>query len=121
MRMARDAYPHLKFDDNGELRIPDDLADAQAIELTADIFKVLATPSRLRILLALSHSPLTVSELVLLTNLSQPLVSQHLRTLRNQRLVSVQRSGREAHYEVTDHHVAHIIHDALAHSAELCD
>ncbi|PMD04372.1 transcriptional regulator, partial [Brevibacterium paucivorans] len=69
MRMARDAYPHLKFDDNGEPCIPDDLTDAQAIELTADIFKVLATPSRLRILLALSHSPLTVSELVLLTNL----------------------------------------------------
>ena len=50
--------------------------------------------------------------------MSQPLVSQHLRILRGARLVGVERHGREAVYSLTDHHVAHIVVDAVNHSKE---
>lgn len=93
----------------------DDLA---AIERTAEVFKALATPSRLRILLVLSHGQSTVTNIVDITGLSQPLVSQHLKLLRGLRLVSVQRLGREAIYSLKDDHVAHIILDAMAHTTE---
>lgn len=92
--------------------------DTVAIERTAEVFKALATPSRLRILLVLSHGRSTVTNIVELTGLSQPLVSQHLKLLRGLHLVSVQRSGREAIYSLKDDHVAHIILDAMEHSTE---
>jgi DNA-binding transcriptional ArsR family regulator len=50
--------------------------------------------------------------------MSQPLVSQHLRILRGARLVGVERHGREAVYSLIDHHVAHIVVDAVNHSKE---
>lgn len=90
----------------------------ESIERTAEVFKALAAPSRLRILLVLSEGPSSVSNLVVETRLSQPLVSQHLKLLRGLHLVGVERSGREAIYALADDHVAHVIHDAIAHSDE---
>lgn len=84
----------------------------------AALFKALSSASRLALLFELSAQPRTVSFLADATGLSQPLVSQHLRTLKNAGLVDVSRQGREAHYSVTDAHVAHIVADALSHAEE---
>ena len=43
----------------------------------------------------LAEAPATVSDLVLMTDLSQPLVSWHLRRLRVAGVVTTKRSGRE--------------------------
>jgi DNA-binding transcriptional ArsR family regulator len=59
-----------------------------------------------------------VHELVERLEMSQPLVSQHLRVLRGARLVGVERHGREAVYSLIDHHVAHIVADAVNHAKE---
>jgi ArsR family transcriptional regulator, zinc-responsive transcriptional repressor len=48
----------------------------------------------------------------------QPLISQHLRVLRSERLVTGRRRGREVAYELIDNHVAHIVRDAVSHSTE---
>ena len=50
--------------------------------------------------------------------MSQPLVSQHLRTLRQAGLVATVRSGKEVVYHLADQHVANLIADALAHAQE---
>jgi DNA-binding transcriptional ArsR family regulator len=57
--------------------------------------KALADPSRLRIVQRLAAGPATVTELIEHVGLSQPLVSWHLRTLRQTGLVETHRSGRE--------------------------
>lgn len=88
------------------------------LERTAEIFGALAAVSRLRILLSLVDGAQTVTETVEATGLSQPLVSQHLKTLKSLRLVRVRRCGREAFYAVEDEHVLTIVHDALAHVRE---
>ena len=59
-----------------------------------------------------------MSALVEATNLSQPLVSQHLRLLRGINLVTATKSGRETIYSLTDDHVARVIQDAITHSQE---
>lgn len=59
-----------------------------------------------------------MSSLVEQSGLSQPLVSQHLRTLRAGDLVAVTRSGRESVYEIADHHVVHLVEDAIVHVLE---
>lgn len=53
-----------------------------------------------------------------MTGLSQRLVSQHLKLLRGNNLVTVTRTGREALYALADEHVAHVIRDTIAHTRE---
>ena len=108
-----------KIHPEGDCDIPTEFSSQKNISLTAELSKALATPSRLKILLTLSHGPASVSKIVIATELSQPLVSQHLKVLRGIHLVSVQRDGREAIYSLMDDHVAHIILDAMAHVNEL--
>ncbi len=83
-----------------------------------ELLKVLSAPTRLAIVVALDERPCRVHELVERLGLSQPLVSQHLRVLRNARLVRPERNGREATYSLVDRHVAHIASDAIRHAGE---
>ena len=91
---------------------------AEDLEPAAELFKVLSSASRLRLLRELERERSTVGGLAERTGLSQPLVSQHLRTLRSAGLVAVERIGREAHYSVADTHVTHIVDDAVRHALE---
>jgi ArsR family transcriptional regulator len=85
---------------------------------TADLFKALSSPLRLAIVHQVHEEPKCVHELVELLGVSQPLVSQHLRVLRAARVVHGERRGREIAYVLTDHHIGHIVSDALAHTQE---
>lgn len=82
------------------------------------LFGALAAPVRAAIVHRLSLGPCTVSELVTNLDVSQPLVSQHLRTLRDRGLVVGDRLGREMQYRLADEHVAHFFLDAYQHSLE---
>lgn len=62
--------------------------------------KAVGNASRYRLVEALFRGPKTVSELVKLTKLSQPLVSQHLKVLKASGLVSDERHGQEVVYTV---------------------
>ncbi|WP_022877356.1 helix-turn-helix transcriptional regulator [Microbacterium sp. B19] len=84
----------------------------------AELFKVLGNESRLALVWLLSTGPLTVGALADKAGLSQPLVSQHLRTLRQAGLVTSEREGKEIRYALADQHVAHVVLDAIAHVQE---
>jgi DNA-binding transcriptional ArsR family regulator len=90
----------------------------KGFEAAGELLKVLSAPARLAIVAELAEQPRFVHELVDRLGMSQPLVSQHLRVLRGARLVGVERHGREATYSLVDHHVAHIVADAVHHSKE---
>ncbi len=83
-----------------------------------ELLKALANPLRLAIVVELDHGPRCVHELVESLQASQPLVSQHLRVLRQASLVASERQGREIVYSLTDEHVAHIVGDAINHAEE---
>ncbi len=57
------------------------------LETVAELFKTLSDPTRLRILNTLTLDCQSVSSIVEATQLSQPLVSHHLRLLRDRGLV----------------------------------
>lgn len=84
----------------------------------AQLFKVLGSESRLRLLYLIGRDPRTVKALADATGMSQPLVSQHLRTLRQAGIATTTRSGKEITYRLADDHVTHVINDALAHVLE---
>lgn len=84
----------------------------------AELLRALANPHRVAIVVELGHGERCVHELVEVLGAPQPLVSQHLRVLRDERLVSGRRRGREVAYALVDQHVAHIVGDAVAHATE---
>ena len=74
---------------------------AEKIELKelTHFFYALKEAWRLRMLCVLAETAeLTVSELAEQLDISQPLVSWHLRRLRQAHIVSVRREGRESFY-----------------------
>lgn len=93
--------------------------DVDAIERATEMFRVLSNPARLAIVRELAEGDRAVHELVTALELPQPRVSEHLATLRAARLVERSRSGRSVSYHLVDHHVAHIVEDAVTHAAEI--
>lgn len=92
-------------------------AGTSQIEELAGIFKVLADPTRLRILtLLVADGGMCVHELCLRVGMSQPAVSHQLRVLRQARLVHGQRRGREIFYALDDHHVVGLLSEGLTHA-----
>lgn len=87
-------------------------------EDVAELFRALGSPVRIAVISLLAEGELCVHELVDALDLPQPVVSQHLRVLRDASLVTRTRRGREAAYVLADDHVAHIVADARSHSQE---
>jgi DNA-binding transcriptional ArsR family regulator len=67
---------------------------------TTDAFNAVAEPRRRQILDLLSGGELPVNDLVALLDLAQPLVSKHLRVLREVGLVDVRDEGRQRMYRL---------------------
>lgn len=81
------------------------LARPTPTNLRAKLFRGFADPSRLAIVEALRRGPLTVSELVRATGLTQPNVSNHLRCLWDCGLVAREPQGRFVRYRLSDRRV----------------
>ena len=77
------------------------LSDTEATA-TADLFKALADPARVRIVnvLATSGEPVCVCTLIEPLGLSQPTVSHHLRKLLDAGLVDREQRGRWAYFSL---------------------
>ncbi len=67
---------------------------------TADAFNAVAEPRRRQILDVLAGGERPVNDLVLQLDLAQPLVSKHLRVLRQVGLVDVRDEGRQRIYRL---------------------
>ena len=72
------------------------------LESWSQCLKVLADPTRVRLLALLEHEELTVAELSAITGLAQPRVSTHLAKLKEFDLVRDRRSGVSAYYRFND-------------------
>lgn len=90
----------------------------EILDAAGELLRALAAPVRIAIVLQLRESQRCVHELVDALNVPQPLVSQHLKILKAAGVVSGERSGREVLYRLADHHLAHIVVDAVAHAGE---
>ena len=82
---------------------------ARDLSSAAFLAKTLAEENRLRILLFLAHGQKSVSQIVEGLNLSQPLISHHLKELRRSLLVNVERRGPFVYYELSDPHIVDIL------------
>lgn len=78
----------------------------ELLAVEEEVFKVIANQKRLEIILLLENQELNVGQMVDMLGLRQSNLSQHLTLLRQQRLVTVRRSGREAYYKLGDDSIA---------------
>lgn len=82
----------------------------------ADSFRMLADPTRVKILWALLQGESNVGCLAELVDTSPTTVSQHLSKLRLAGLVSSRREGTFIYYSATSAHVRRILGEALSHA-----
>lgn len=88
------------------------------IDRLSDIFAMLASSTRLRLLEALAGRELCVCDLSAVAGVSPSAVSHHLRRLRQLRMVSFRKEGRMAYYRLNDEHVAELLDSGLRHARE---
>ncbi len=91
----------------------------QPLSTVAFLAKSLSDENRLRVLLSLREGRLSVSSLVEALQLSQPLISHHLKELKRSLLVKVERNGPFIYYELADKRILQIIKDLETVAGEL--
>src|SRR5512143_1508556 len=79
------------------------------LQTVAFLSKSLSDENRLRILLCVNTGKKSVSAIVEELNLSQPLVSHHLKELRRALLVTVARRGPFVYYEIADPRIVQLV------------
>ncbi len=84
----------------------------------AEIFKLFADETRLRIICAILNTELCVCDLCELLDLNQSAVSHQLQLLRKSKLVKYRKEGKQVYYSLQDEHIESIIKMALAHIME---
>ena len=97
---------------------PTDRSELKAnAENMAGRLKLMSHPERLLMLCRMDEGEVSVTELVVLSGLSQSAVSQHLALLREEGVVSIRGEAQTRFYSLKDPLVSGIIH-ALC---ELCE
>jgi ArsR family transcriptional regulator len=74
----------------------------ELLELVANRFRMLADPTRLQILYALSGAEMTVTDLVEATGLRQANLSKHLQLLYRVGFVDRRKDGLHVYYRIAD-------------------
>mgnify|MGYP003430457561 CR=1 FL=1 len=75
-------------------------ASDRVFEQAAELFSLLSTPARLRIVCELRKGEKSVSELLDHIGISQPNMSQHLGTLHRTGIVGRRRVGTKVYYRI---------------------
>jgi ArsR family transcriptional regulator len=78
----------------------------RVFESVAELFSLLSTPIRLKIISAVCHGEKNVSELLESIDTTQPNMSQHLSTLYRSGVLSKRREGTQIYYKLQSERVA---------------
>lgn len=99
---------HMHADDKWSVTV-----DSVYVELAVEMFAMLADPTRVRIILALQETELSVGELAEIVDKSPAAVSQHLAKLRLSRMVGTRQEGKRVFYRLANEHARQLVTDAI--------
>lgn len=94
------------------------MPDEELLYDLADLFKVFADTTRIKILYALMVRELCVADLAEEIGATQSAVSHQLRTLKQSRLVRAKRDGKNVIYSLSDDHVYTMLAQGMTHICE---
>ena len=98
--------------------VNEDLPADEVLYDLAELFKMFADSTRVKILYALFESELCVCDIADLLGLTQSAISHQLRVLRSSKLVKFRRDGKTLYYSLADEHVCRIISQGMEHVEE---
>lgn len=81
----------------------------------ADFYKVLADPTRCKIIFALSQHELCVCDLANVLSMTKSSISHQLRKMKDSGVVKCRREGKEVYYSLDDEHVASLFATTVTH------
>jgi ArsR family transcriptional regulator, lead/cadmium/zinc/bismuth-responsive transcriptional repressor len=91
------------------------LLDDDEYRALAETFQALADPTRAKIVYSLLRQELCTCDLAAIIGSSESAVSQHLRVLRQLRLVKSRRAGKLVFYSLDDAHISLLLAVCLGH------
>ena len=91
--------------------------NASDVEHVWKIFRMLAEPNRMKIVLGLLNGDMCVYHLTKICDSTQSAVSHQLRILRDNNIVKAKRIGQSVEYSIADGHIREIIETGIQHLA----
>lgn len=85
----------------------------------AELFKMFADSTRMKIICALKEQELCVGEISFITNTTQSAISHQLRILKQSKLVKYRKEGKSVFYSLDDEHVIEILMKGREHIEEV--
>ena len=107
--------PVLSYDPVIVKQVRAQMLDKKQLSAVSEFFKVLGDETRMKIINALSHSELCVSDIAAALEMTQSAVSHQLKLLRMAGQVKARREGKSIYYSLDDQHVIDILDEALTH------
>ena len=99
-------------------KVKPEMPDEETLYDLAELFKLFADTTRIRILYVLFESEMCVCDIAALLNMTQSAISHQLRILKQARLVRSRREGKTVYYSLADDHVRTIIGQGMDHVNE---
>ena len=99
-------------------KVHDEMPDDDQLYDLAELFKAFGDSTRIRILFALFKADICVCDLAASLNMTQSAISHQLRLLKQARLVSGRREGKQIVSYLADDHVRTIIEKGMEHIQE---
>ena len=104
----------VRWDKQVEKALPDD----ETLYDLADLFRIFADSTRIKILYVLFESEMCVCDIAQLLGMTQSAISHQLRALKQSKLVKYRREGKTIFYSLADDHVVTILGQGMEHIEE---
>lgn len=85
----------------------------------AELFKVFADSTRMKIIYALMENELCVCDIAAIVGTTQSAISHQLRILKQSKLVKYRKDGKIVYYSLDDNHIYDIVKKGREHIEEL--
>ncbi len=96
-------------------RAQEEVMPSADVEKLCGVFRMLADPTRMKIVLALLKGDMCVYHLAEVTNSTVSNVSHQLRALREHKIVKAERLGKNVEYSIADGHIERIVEMGVIH------
>ena len=99
-------------------RVNADMPDEIMLYDLAELYKVFADSTRIKILYCLFEEEMCVCDIAQLLGMTTSAISHQLRVLKQAKLVKFRREGKTVFYSLSDNHVRTIIGMGMEHISE---
>ena len=115
--MANMYCGHEKEHEAAMKRAQENILASEDVEKICAVFRMLADPTRMKIVLALMQGEMCVYHLAEVSDSTVSGVSHQLRVLRDNKIVKAKRFGKNVEYSIADEHVHKIVKMGIEHLA----